>query len=470
VVKRRLDEAGLGHVALELHGRKASKIELLTELRRTLEMDPPQSCETGPLAAELGSTRDRLNRHARALHAPLEPSGVTAHEAIGNLVRLARHGVAQATFTLPGLEGWDRQALLKRRATIEELASRIAEIGRPAWHPWRGVGLVMASPVDLLRISALTLRLLRALAGLRHAADLLRRQLGRGAISTLAEMVSLLDTCRYLATAPVQVDGRKLLDPVWQTARETIAEIVRLGQAQRAHRDRLAELCTLAAWNAELAACRRDLAAHGRSWFRASHPDWRRARRELAALVKGPPPRSWSERLAFLDALLETQEARRWLAEHDEIGAKAFGRLWRGAESDWQALAAVECWEREGRRQGLLAGAPGLLVRIPEREHAAELADQLKTLIEAIRGSCRELFGLLELDLAEAFDGTEIDHVQLDDVEGRLRIWAGQRAAARRPAEAGAGARCLRHRGPSAAAAPRGAPVPMPWHVRWPHA
>ncbi|MGH6912080.1 MAG: DUF3320 domain-containing protein, partial [Geminicoccales bacterium] len=344
----------------------------------------------------------------------------------GQLVRLARRGVAQATFTLPALEGWDRQALVRRRARIEELAERIAKIGRPTRHPWRGAGLVTASPVDLLRISALTLRLLRSLTGLRRAVDLLRRQLRRGAVATLPEMVSLLDTCRYLARAPEQIDDRALLDPVWQTAREAIAEIVRLGQAQRAHRDRLAELCTEAAWSAGLAACRRDLAAHGRSWFRASHRDWRRARRELAALVKGPPPRSWSERLALLDALLETQEARRWLAEHDEIGAKAFGRLWRGADSDWQALAAVERWESEGRTPGLLSGAPALLIRIPDRERTAELAGQLTKLIEAIRGSCRELFELLELDLAEAFGRPEIEPVPLDDLENRLRVWAGQ--------------------------------------------
>jgi very-short-patch-repair endonuclease len=245
-------------------------------------------------------------------------------------------------------------------------------------------------------------------------------------MATLPEMSSLLDTCRYLATAPGEIDERALLDPVWQVARETIAEIVRLGQAQRTHRDRLAELCTEAAWSAEIAACRRDLAAHGRSWFRASHRDWRRARRELAALVKEPPPRSWNERLALLDALLETQEARRWLAENDGIGARAFGRLWRGADSDWPALAALERWESKGREQGLLAGAPALLARVPERERVAELASQLTRLIDALRGSCRELFGLLELDLAEAFGDAELDHMPLDHLEGRLRIWAGQ--------------------------------------------
>jgi hypothetical protein len=103
------------------------------------------------------------------LHAPIEPSGITAHEAIGKLVELAARGVAQATFSLPEVEGWDRQALLQRRGRIQELASRISEIGPPSRHPWRGVGRVTASPVELLRISTLSLRLLRSLTGLRRA-------------------------------------------------------------------------------------------------------------------------------------------------------------------------------------------------------------------------------------------------------------------------------------------------------------
>ena len=426
VVKRRLDEAGLGHVALELHGRKGSRAEVLAELRCTLEFVPPQPREVERVAGKLGAVRERLNRYARALHAPLEPSGITAYEAIGNLVRLGRRGVAQATFTLPAVESWNTEGLRRRRARVEELADRVVEIGPPARHPWRGVGLLAALPGDLVRIGALTVRLLRSLAGLRDGTELLRRELGLGAMSTLAEMAGLLDICRYLATAPAAVDALALLDPVWRTDRETIAEIVRLGEIQRSHRARLAELCTDVAWIAEIEACHRDLTRHGRSWLRMLHGDWRRARRELATLTMGPPPRSLNERLGLLDALLETQEADRFLAVHDGLGAKAFGRLWQGIESDWPALAAIEHWESVSREQNRVPGAPALLGRVADRDRMAGLASQLTRLIDAIKGCCRELFGQLELDLVEAFGTAGIERVPLNDIESRLQAWPRQ--------------------------------------------
>jgi Protein of unknown function (DUF4011)/AAA domain len=75
VAKRRLDEAGLGHLTLELYGRKASRVEVLAELGRTLELGPPQSCEAEHVAGErvvvdLGAARDRLNRHVRRCTRP----------------------------------------------------------------------------------------------------------------------------------------------------------------------------------------------------------------------------------------------------------------------------------------------------------------------------------------------------------------------------------------------------------------
>ena len=427
VVKRRLDEIGLGEMALELHSHKASKRALLDELRRTLALDAPKVDGLDDVVAALGATRAQLNRYAAALHTPLEPSGVSAFEAIGQLVRLARRGVAHATFTLPGLETWSGRMIAERRAALEQLAARAAALGTPARHVWRGVELTSALPGDRVKLQEEADRLRRSLAGLRQATRLLRRELGGAEpAATLPELRTLLASCQYLAAAPTQIDHAALLDPVWTDQRAAIAELARLGRSVVAIRSQLSGLCHETAWLADVSVCRRILAARGRSWFRMLSRDCRRARRELAGLTRGKPPRTLAEQLALLDALQDGQRALRQLAGQDRLGRAAFGTLWRGAQSDWTVLSKIERWERDGRQDGILAGAPARLPQLRDVKRLGALAAQLGQLLDAVLGRCRALFGRLELRLDEAFGVAELDALPLESLEARLAAWVEQ--------------------------------------------
>jgi len=61
VVKRRLDEAGLGDACLELHSHKTNKKSVLQELARTLQLGKPMLNEVEDDIRALSDARHRLN-------------------------------------------------------------------------------------------------------------------------------------------------------------------------------------------------------------------------------------------------------------------------------------------------------------------------------------------------------------------------------------------------------------------------
>jgi hypothetical protein len=87
VVKRRLDQNGLGEFCLELHSNKTSKVEVLKQLERAWDTrDALTDKEWRREARAVRRLRDRLNAIVTLLH-QTHPNGWTLHQAIGRVVR-----------------------------------------------------------------------------------------------------------------------------------------------------------------------------------------------------------------------------------------------------------------------------------------------------------------------------------------------------------------------------------------------
>jgi very-short-patch-repair endonuclease len=152
VVKRRLDQAGVGDACLELHSHKANKRAVLEELRRTWDLGSPKGSFADALVASLAELRDILNDHATRLHVPHGASGFTPYQIIGSLVRLRANGQLPTHIQLERARNWTADDLEKKLALLGDLLERLQEIGIPDEHPWRGVGLESILPTDLDRM------------------------------------------------------------------------------------------------------------------------------------------------------------------------------------------------------------------------------------------------------------------------------------------------------------------------------
>ncbi|MFZ6641210.1 DUF3320 domain-containing protein [Undibacterium sp. TC4M20W] len=152
VVKRRLDQAGVGDACLELHSNKANKRILLDELKRTSELGSPQGDFPTTLNTRLKETRDSLNHHASRMHFKYSPSDLTPFQVIGQLTRLRQEEFRPVDLKLVLPETWSPDDTETRRKIIGELSHRINDIGQPLHHPWNGIGLNNILPTEVERL------------------------------------------------------------------------------------------------------------------------------------------------------------------------------------------------------------------------------------------------------------------------------------------------------------------------------
>jgi very-short-patch-repair endonuclease len=91
VVKRRLDEVGLGHLAIDLHGADLSPKKVMQQVARTLEVvrsSVPVQCQE--VHTQLVDRRARLNSHVARMHCRREPTTKSVYEMQGLVLRLQR--------------------------------------------------------------------------------------------------------------------------------------------------------------------------------------------------------------------------------------------------------------------------------------------------------------------------------------------------------------------------------------------
>jgi hypothetical protein len=91
VVKRRLEEVGLGHLAIVLHGADLSPKKVMQQVAHTLGIvraSVPVDCKDGHM--RLVDRRSRLNAHVEKMHTVREPTRKSVYEMQGTVLRLLR--------------------------------------------------------------------------------------------------------------------------------------------------------------------------------------------------------------------------------------------------------------------------------------------------------------------------------------------------------------------------------------------
>ena len=141
VVKRRLDDCGLGDFCLECH-TKVNRKTVLEELKWCLEIPVETYPDPNPKLNDLRKQRQALNDYVRILHQPQQPIGLSMYELHGNIARLTRTGMlgrSRIEFSDPELvarstlDSWIQ--LLRLAPQHQNVLASFAS------HPWRGCRL-----------------------------------------------------------------------------------------------------------------------------------------------------------------------------------------------------------------------------------------------------------------------------------------------------------------------------------------
>jgi very-short-patch-repair endonuclease len=142
VVKRRLDECGLGAFCLECHSNKANRKAVLDELRYCLELPIEVYDDTAPRLDEAKRRREALNLYVRSIHRRRPPLGLSPFELYGHVSRSHRLGHAvKSRCVLPSVEQLDRSRLEDCLRLVERANESGNVIRHHQRHPWRGCQL-----------------------------------------------------------------------------------------------------------------------------------------------------------------------------------------------------------------------------------------------------------------------------------------------------------------------------------------
>ncbi len=384
VVKRRLDNLGLGDVALELHSNKASKRQVLETLRETWEQGAPKDPGFEELYRQFTASMNELNRHAAEINRPVFQSGRSLYLIFGRMMALRRALDAETPPAL-GIEGWTEwsgEQFDHASRLAEQLGILVKEIGLLAEHPFRDAQVTAVLPHDLPEIAAAARETDNALDEFLGAIRALTGDLGIEREVSLQEADELAARLISMADWP-DMTGLATAHPAWASQKEKIERTIQSIEMIQSTTAELGAELTDAAWSdPDVEALHKCLGEYTGKWYRWIFPTYRAASKKAAALWRIRPPFRLERRLACLESILKIRPARANVETNQQAMRVLFGVYWQGEQSKVETLRSISRWLHELHTSGL---ATDLVNALAERLAAGRSAKALAGRVDALK-------------------------------------------------------------------------------------
>lgn len=342
VVRKRLEEDGLGPFCLELHSAKASKKEVLSQLAEALGATGGSApADWAKLCRELGATRAQLNAYVREMHKPRE-TGESLYRVLGRLSNLGDGPTVPAP--MDDITGATAEDLDAWRTLVVDMQAKGRPVDPAGGYPLRGIGRSAWSfslPDDA---SGALGGAIGAMEAFGRAASAYLEAIGaEGDAAALQRTTveTLVKLAEHLRSTPGP-DRRLIAGAEAPEQRRTMLELCVKGRerdAMRAdllgrYREEFLELDLLPQIDAAKRASERPAVLRTLASMKV--------RRGLRVYCLGKVPK--------LEALLaDLEQARSLVRLQAELAGRAdaaslLGRLWNNTEADWGEIEAVLAW------------------------------------------------------------------------------------------------------------------------------
>jgi very-short-patch-repair endonuclease len=419
VVKRRLKEADLGDMCLDLHDKLTNRREFYSEIKRTADKNLQIRNEEEKVA-RLTELREKLNLHATAVNTPLEEFGISPFTAMSRLGALPKETPEDRDGRIPfdALRAKEPE-FRSHLPSIKSLQEKLKVTGVPANHPFWGSGLDAIDPGLRLDIEE---DLRRAIAAIEAAVEALNQAALALCIDhpRLVRDASLLPRCLEQALSAPPLEGVPVNTSAWLNAesviRQGIGQVRRYRELTQARSAQLAE----SAWNADLSATKEIYDQWAPRWYRFVSGDFRSARNKLAPLLKSPV--AIPEQRLILHDILERQSLERDIDNNKE-GSRLFGVQWRGVSSDPELLEGLLGWILDLHRSigsnQLPAGLLNLFSGDIDQEQLKAVVDEgNKKSLEAIAA-----YKLLLAHLRSTIGASQVVNGTWEDLQAICERW-----------------------------------------------
>ena len=348
VVKRRLDEANCGHLALELHSYRSNKKAVI----ESLQIDSPERGMGEQVDQKVYQRlASELDAHANAVRELILESGMTYQEIRADLEEWSAKRVSGAgVVNVPGIQYMMTEELNEELNELKQLCEQHDRVARVDSDRFSDVRQIDLDPTKFHE----------AIASFQEAAELCENvgtkstdiagQVNLQAPRTFSEVQLALDVAERAANGP-PIDNVTIGDFRWEECRDAIVEVLSAGPEMIRLRSAMSTVIPDGSWNSDFSdsiSVWMDKRNNPISrWFSR---DFRSAHRELAV--------GFGERL-MKDRALASQTfdqinahrnlKQRFASAADRIDGM-FGCKWIGEESNFDELRSQVQWVWELRR------------------------------------------------------------------------------------------------------------------------
>lgn len=411
VVHKRLVDAGLEDICLELHSRNANKKSVLAHLKRTLSA-AVTSANASNSSSELKVIRDRLNDISNLLHKPVPGHAFTPYDALSRLIRAVGKDAPPPKLEEPALADLSFEELDTSRKGLSRYGKLLQVMGDARTHPFSGTRELNLQPTDLERLKRDATPLGERIGKLENLLEQTTENLGVEEPPSFALTDKLLKLAAHLSQAPK--NAASLVDAVLsahsiENVQFSALKAVAYTEAWSKVQSNYVE----AALSHEITALRVDISGGTSFWSRLGGK-YRKASKELNTLLKQDLPKSQVDRLALIDELIELQKKRSSFVEQSEILRSFLGESWRGEETNFQWVSDALEWFKQYQENHLEISSEalkaflsdsntGLGSRLPQKDEIDALKSGLKVIITKLKLNVEWRFSAKanEVDLAD---------------------------------------------------------------------
>ncbi|MEL6107859.1 MAG: DUF4011 domain-containing protein [Planctomycetota bacterium] len=423
VVRRRLDNIGLGPLTLELHSHKARKREVLQELKATLDLGVPTGTREVP-TDELRSSSVRLRRHDVVLHEPVGSSEASPYQAIGQLLQLRSAGRTALSYKVPEVTDWTPQEFQARMQLAVELDQLLEVSGNPAQNPWAGVHCSPMPPADLERLQQDLIHCRSSLQRLIELANELANELGVPEPTTVFDVSQIAQLAVYVRRCPEGTDRGTLVSPAWDSPTDELVHVIENAKSLRRLTEQLGDSVNDAAWSVDWQATRIAIAGHGKSWLRVFNASYRQAIGMLRGVCDGKFPKDADSRVDLVDSIIAIQKANAKLNADRDLATRSFGRAWKARESDFELLEQVVKWVQDAAQNSLMRRhGRAIAARFASLDVLAEPIERITKSLGEVDGRLNDLAEALKLDANVALESDDVGNALLATWLDRIAAW-----------------------------------------------
>jgi len=404
VVKRRLDEVGLGDAVLELHSHKTNKKNVLEELKRTLNQGRPLKTNAKEDIDALIDLRDKLNAYCDAVNKPIGNTKTNFIRALGNSIKLSINTQEIPIFNFSPMAKWSESDYRIARMQVEILDRFLAEVGPPANNPFNISSLTEFLPSQLASLDRFLKETKKITDVLIKESTLLADSLGLAVPVRLQEVGIICRAARRAMAAP-HLNGIRLTSGQWQARRDDLALLINAGRKLSNLHAKFDEWLIDEAWNQNLVEERKHYVNLGKKWWRLLSGNYRRSKVRMKGLCRKPLPKDVNQIIVMIDVVLDSQKYQQIYKQLFPLGQRLFGAQWKGKESDWDVLEQLTEWivalYRDVGDGVMPEGIISFLSGSPKVDKLLDRVTSVETLLRKHEKSITTITNVLNLNVSE---------------------------------------------------------------------